>query len=90
MLPVEPKGPFAKREAVEVHGEHTFQRLELLRRAGVDAAFECILPRNQDGPGRARPIGPTRIAREDYRAAMCIEGDREVVAPVLAELLEIP
>jgi hypothetical protein len=65
------------------------QSFQLLVGACLQPAFEAVVMRLHGQGGVARPVGAARIAREHHRGSFRREFDREIVAPVLAELLQI-
>lgn len=70
-------------------GDGAFQPLELSLGTGLEAAFQRIFMRLQNERGVARPLGAAGVARKNDLALFRRELDLEIVAPVLAELLEV-
>jgi hypothetical protein len=76
-------------EAIEMACNRALQRVQLLGGACLQPAFETVAMRLQGQRGVSGPVGAARIAREHDGARIRRERDGEVVAPVLAELLQI-
>src|SRR5436189_2162527 len=69
--------------------QRAFQRLELARSARLQAALESVGVRLQPESRVARPVGAAGVAREGHHPAGFVELDDEIVAPMLAKLLEV-
>ncbi len=87
--PLERQRRFAEGEAVEVAGEDAFHAIELFGHAGVDAAFERFGVGYHRHHCLVREIGATGVAREDDRAAICVEIDFQIVGPMFGQLLKV-
>src|SRR5581483_3827493 len=89
IAPVEFQLALAEGKALEMAHDGALQRFELPVGAGGDAAFERVIMRRHRKGRISRPIGAAGVLREDHRAGFRRKIDREVVLPVLAELLQI-
>src|SRR3569832_1571924 len=87
--PVERQRRLAEGEAIEVTCHGALQAFELSVHAGIDAHLERDFAGVDGDEAFAWPIRAACILREYDGAVLRCELNREVVLPVLAQLLEI-
>src|SRR3989344_3306364 len=88
-LPVERQRRFAEGEAIEVARDGALQTLELAVDAGIDADRQRIRAGIEGHQPVARPVGAAGVLGKGHGAMVGGGFDREVVLPMLAQLLEV-
>ena len=88
-LPVERQRRLAEGEAIEMARDRALQSFELLGDVASIRTASAVVAGVEGDQRVARPVGAARILGEDDRAVLGGEFDREIVLPVLAQLLEI-